>query len=64
MKILKTIENHTFSADEIEKPEYYQDSQKNPDPKCRFIALLMLAEKMNLSKVPAKVCGLYYQKIR
>ncbi len=56
MKVQKAIENHTFSSDEIEELKDYRDNQNNPALKCRFIALLMMAEKMSLSKV-ASVIG-------
>lgn len=56
MKIQKIIENHTFSSDELRKLEEYRDAQKNADLKCRFIALILIAEKMSLSIV-ASVIG-------
>lgn len=56
MKILKIIENYTFSPDEIEKLKDCRDNQNNPDLKCRFIALLLIAENMDLCKV-ASIIG-------
>jgi transposase len=56
MQIQKTLDTYIFSSDEIAELKDYRDSQNDPDLKCRFIALLLLAEKMGLSKT-ASVIG-------
>ncbi len=56
MKVREIIENHTFSSAEIGELGKYRDSQKNPDLRCRFIALPLIAEKTDLCKV-ASVMG-------
>jgi len=50
------LNNYNFSSDEIEKLKNYRNTQDDANLKCRFIALLLIAEKMSLHKV-ASVIG-------
>jgi len=52
MKVEQVIRNYKFTSDEIRELEHYRDNQNDPELKCRFIALLMLAvKKLTLSDV-------------